>query len=102
MEPKKNCESCRFWTRLHAAYCSDYEMPLVSGDEVGTPDIGDCRRFPPVMDGVELSRLSTERIRQTGEGDDDAIHHHRQAATNHPMTWDVDWCGEWTAKELPT
>lgn len=87
---EERCKTCRFWkaTDLGELHKNERTPPWLSEtldehDPIAV-DIGECQRFPPKLH--QLSNRMTERL----------------AHTAWPMTWDIDWCGEWlTAAQSP-
>lgn len=75
------CRNCLYWKRLdlyevYPADDLDTEEPVI---------IGYCRRYPPIINpAIELEEFS-----------------HNSGAWTQPVTWYMDWCGEWqSAREL--
>ena len=91
------CETCRWWVRLNEGDLFDEESGCLTTD--GRVHVGECRRFPPSVDYVELSRLANRRMASAGTANDGLANAHRNLATGFPITHDVTFCGEHTPRE---
>lgn len=96
---EEKCENCRFWQRINASNLYPGDQQLVMNDEEDDKcDIGECRRFPPRIDGVRRDRLAEDTKKKTGYANDTNEHYHQVSASINPLTWYFDWCGEWQQK----
>ena len=72
------CETCKYWKSR--------------GDGSGK---GNCRRFPPVADGLQIQQAA---INGHESGEDYASHW--LFYWGHPCCEGHDWCGEWKATNV--
>lgn len=76
---EERCGNCRFWRgiSLHEIYPAD------DIEEDGV--IGDCRRYPPVLNTSVPLEVSS----------------HNEFEWIHPIRCKTEWCGEWQPSREP-
>lgn len=89
------CENCRFWRRTarDTIYPAEEQFPIFSEEVDDLCVVGECRRFPPVLDASLLAEGRAERVQQTGHNYDRPTVD-GWLATKFPITLNADWCGE--------
>lgn len=75
--------------------CSDCKFYRSIGD-----DVGECRRYPPVILG-EFLRIDGRRGAERGEDQDVAMWESANDPTSWswPVTFGSEWCGEFKPKQ---
>ena len=93
---RSECRHCRFWRRIErgAVYNGKEEELILSDEGDGRVIVGECLRYPPVLDGVSLAEMRAGQMRKAKTSNDGLANYHQQAATLFPMTFELDWCGE--------
>jgi hypothetical protein len=82
VDREERCENCRFWKRLERGELYPFDQQFIvkyEDDDREEVHSGECRRNPPVLDGVELNRLNLGRMKKAKICNDDAIHYHKMA-----------------------
>lgn len=99
---EQQCEHCRFWERMETDMLYDGDKQLIMSDEVDDLVLtGFCKRFPPVIDVVELAREIATPKGPNNAFDGYTIQNYLLVkASKFPATWNSCSCGEFQQVEL--
>jgi hypothetical protein len=94
---KPACRGCRYWVPVERGILYDDDMDYVMrNEEDETIVVGECRRFPPVTCVVSLANDIKDELAR-GIKRTHASVTQRGLASQWPLVFDSEWCGEHSA-----